>query len=77
MTEGTGNVVKRPQAARQKTLDVALQDAISALPVLLDDGLEKAQQRLHSRGTTPKPYRKAQSAQGEEQEAKADHKNGD
>ncbi len=75
--EVTGHVLKRPQADEQKALDEALQDAISALPVLLDDGLEKAQQQLHSRGTTPKPYRRAQRTQGDDSEQKADDKDGD
>ena len=75
--EVTGHVLKRPQADEQKALDEALQDAISALPVLLDDGLEKAQQQLHSLRTTPKPYRKAQRTQGDDSEQKADDKDGD
>ena len=75
--EVTGHVLKRPQADEQKDLDEALRDAISALPVLLDDGLEKAQHLLHSRGTTPKPYRKAQPANGGETGQNTDDEDGD
>jgi len=72
-----GHVLHKPQADEQKDLDDAIGDALAALPVLLDAGLEKAQHRLHSRGTKPKPYRKDATGQGDRQDTGTDHKNGD
>ena len=72
-----GQVLRKPQADEQKVLDEAIRDALAALPILLDEGLAKAQHRLHSRGTKAKPYRKDQTGQDERQEQKADKKDGD
>ncbi len=57
--EVTGHVLNRPQADERKVLDDVIKDAVDALPVLLEEGLGKAQHRLHSRGSEPKPYKKA------------------
>ncbi len=72
-----GHVLRKPKADEQKVLDEAIKDALAALPMLLDEGLEKAQHQLHSRGTKAKPYRKDQPEKGEQQEQQADKKNGD
>jgi len=53
-------VLTRPSRDEQEAMLQALQDAVAVMPLWLGHGDEKAMHQLHSRGVTPKNYRKDQ-----------------
>jgi PTH1 family peptidyl-tRNA hydrolase len=68
---GRGNevvsyVLHRPSPDEQEKILDAVVAAAEIIPILLNEGPERAMTRLHSRGRTPKPYRKAPDAEAED-----------
>ena len=62
-------VLKRaPKEEEQKILG-AVKDSVDAMPVLLNESLEKAKTKLHSRGVEPKPYKKSNADETEDDQA--------
>ena len=59
-------VLTRPRKEEQQALEQAVLDAADVVPFWLGNGDEKAMHRLHSRGVTPKQYRKDKPEQPEE-----------
>jgi PTH1 family peptidyl-tRNA hydrolase len=52
-------VLKRASSEDEDKIIDAIRDLASVLPVFLNDGEQAAMKKLHSRGTKPKPYKKA------------------
>ena len=52
-------VLKRASSVDEGKIIDAIRDLASVLPILLNDGEQAAMKKLHSRGTKPKPYKKA------------------
>ena len=61
----TDYVLSRASLEAQREIEEAVDDAVRMVPMLLDQGEEKAKTWLHSRKSTPRPYRKS-SEDGEE-----------
>lgn len=54
----TSYVLTRPGAKESELIEESISAAVSAMGLLLGQGFERAMHKLHSRGKTPKPYRK-------------------
>ncbi len=63
-----GYVFKRAPSDEERAIEDAVKDAVDAMPLLLEQGLEKAMTRLHSRGVEPKPYKKEQAEEDKDME---------
>ncbi len=57
-SEVTDYVLRRASKGDEEELLSCIIDAVEVMPTLLGHGEEKAKTKLHSRGVTPKPYRK-------------------
>ena len=53
-----GYVLKRAPSDEAQAIEDAVRDAVDVMPLLFEQGLEKAMTRLHSRGVEPKAYKK-------------------
>lgn len=51
-------VLDRPSREDETAIRAAVADASDVIPILLGSGDQPAMHKLHSRGTTPRPYRK-------------------
>lgn len=65
----TDYVLKRPSGDEKRLIDDALADALAVVQQLLEGDFEDAMLKLHSRGVTPKPYRKKQKSDSTEDKA--------
>ena len=63
------NVGVVPVPDQRLDRDDALADALAVVPQLLEGDFEDAMLKLHSRGVTPKPYRKKQKGDSTEDKA--------
>ena len=66
--EVTDYVLRRASKEDEEKLLSCIVDAVEVMPVLLGHGEEKAKTKLHSRGVTPRPYRKDKSDQDKPEE---------
>jgi len=63
VTLGTSEyVLRRPPAEELELILEAVTAGIEALPVLIEQGAERAKTQLHSRGSEPQPHRKPAAA---------------
>ena len=59
----TDYVLRRASKEGEEKLLSCIVDAVEVMPILLGHGEEKAKTKLHSRGVTPKPYKRGKDGE--------------